>query len=182
MAIQNLDMVEEQDAEGVVSSYAEASTLTRLFGGSARVKIIDVFLGKHYTELTVEEVAELADVHITTVHRNLQDIIETGLIEESGKQGNAQLYRLNKNSPISKILGRVRDELMVHSDRVPITSSSRSKTRLMAGFMSPDEIQESLEAWIEQDEEISNAEDVPDPSDLPAVKPVPPAARPHAGG
>lgn len=125
------------------TAYADTSAFTRLLAKPSRVKIIDVFLGKHYTDLTVNEIAHLAGIDPTTVHRNIEDVIDFALIEEAGTEGRAQRYRLNKESRIAQILGRARDELMGVSDQIPRTD----KSEFRAATSGPSNIQESLQSW-----------------------------------
>lgn len=140
--------------------YVETSAFTRLLGVGSRVKIIDVFLGKHYTALSISEVAELADLDVSTVHRNIQDIVEFGLIEKAGDDGRAQLYRLNKDSKIAQVLGRVRDELGQESDHIPRLSN---RSEFLAASGRPSDIQDSLQNYTLQ--RTGGNEEGPRPSD-----------------
>lgn len=100
------------------SSYAQTSPFVRLLKTEGRVKIIDVFLGKHYKELTTQQIADLADIDRSTVTRNLSVLEETGLIKQSGKTGNAPQYRLNRENEVAKALGKAQAELFSHSEEI----------------------------------------------------------------
>lgn len=147
--------------------YTEASAFARLLGSQARVKMLDVFLGKHYTELTVPEIAQLADIHETTVHRNIDDLLDFGIVEHSGKVGRAQQYRLNKDSRVARILGRARAELMEQSDEIP---RGIKADRRPATSQSPNR-QKSIDEWINENQETGDQE-LPSPSDITGIQPT----------
>ena len=128
---QNSTVMSEEgvDHEEVVP-YAETSAFTRLLMVPSRVKIIDVFLGKHYTTLSRGDIAGLAGVDPSTVSRNIEEIVDLGIIEEAESRGRATHYRLNKKSRLAQILGRARDELGRESDTVPRRTQRGEKLSL----------------------------------------------------
>lgn len=106
---------EHLDANG---TYADASTFVRLLDTSSRVRILDVFLRKHYTELTAAKAADLAGIDVSTFHRNVGVFEEMGVIEETEEVAGAQRYRLNEESPVAKAFGKAQNELLDHSEKV----------------------------------------------------------------
>jgi uncharacterized small protein (DUF1192 family) len=106
-------------------SYTEASPFVRLLGKSGRVKIVDVLLGKHYETMTASEIAQLADIAESTVNRNIDPLIEYGVVEKVGEVSGTQQYSLNKDSPVSQTLARTREELLKHRNNIPVGDSSK---------------------------------------------------------
>lgn len=79
-----MDRLEPNGAEG---SYVEGSTLVRLLGSPSKVRMVDVFLGKHYVELSAAQVADLAGVDVSTFHRNVGVMLDLGIVEETRTVG-----------------------------------------------------------------------------------------------
>lgn len=109
-------MDERQPEEEV--SYAKTSPFVRLLGRPGRVQILDVFLRKHYTQLTAAEVAELADIARTTFHRNIEPLIDYGIINLIDTESKANRYELNSSNPISKTLRKMQIELLEYSEQI----------------------------------------------------------------
>jgi DNA-binding transcriptional ArsR family regulator len=80
--------------------------------------MLDVFLGKHYTELTRSDVAELSGLDPATVSRNIDVFVDLGVIEPTRAVGKSQLYSVNTDADLVKALGKARDELRQHGDRL----------------------------------------------------------------
>jgi DNA-binding IclR family transcriptional regulator len=99
-------------------SYADTSTFVRLLETSSRVRILDVFLRKHYTELTAAEAADLAGIDVSTFHRNVGVFEEMSVIEEAEEVAGAQRYRLKEDSPVAKAFGKAQHELLDHAQKV----------------------------------------------------------------
>lgn len=108
---------EEQNRE----TYTKGSPFVRLLGTPGRVKILDVFLRKHYQELTPSEVARLADIAPSTFHRNIDYLVEAGIVDQTREIGGATLYQLNKENPVSEIFGKARSSLLDHLQNIPDT-------------------------------------------------------------
>lgn len=109
------ERTERLDANG---SYADASTFVRLLETPSRVRILDVFLRKHYTELTAAKAADLAGIDVSTFHRNVEVFEEMGVIEEAEEVAGAQRYRLNEDSPVAKAFGKAQHELLDHAQKI----------------------------------------------------------------
>ncbi|WP_128477937.1 winged helix-turn-helix domain-containing protein [Halorussus pelagicus] len=103
------------NAEG---SYSENSPFVRLLGTQGRVRILDVFLRKHYKELTAAEVADLAGVSPSTFHRNINELKDLSVVRETEPVAGTTRYKLNEDSPIAQTLGRAQSELLEYSRKV----------------------------------------------------------------
>jgi len=62
--------------------YVERSPLVQLLKTQTRVKLLDAFLRKHYMPLSAEQLAKYTNVSRTSVDRNIDVLIEFGLVEE----------------------------------------------------------------------------------------------------
>jgi len=91
--------------------YSDRSPFVRLLETPGRVRILDVFLRKHYTELSASDVANLGNIDKSTFTRNKDVLLELEIIVPSDKEGQQQYYRLNTDSEIVNVLGRAHSEL-----------------------------------------------------------------------
>lgn len=106
--------------------YTDASSFVRLFETVGRVRILDVLLGKHYTTLSVSDIAQLAEVHDTTVYRNIQELEDAGLVEAVDSKSGSVRYRLNKNNEVSKLLQKAHRELLGQDSDFGVTADKTS--------------------------------------------------------
>lgn len=98
-----------------VDAYSDDSAFVRLLETKGRVRVLDVFLRKPRTELTAEQVANLAGINPSTFSRNKGVLEELDILSKSlDDDGNIQ-YRLNIDNDIVQILGRAHTELMKFS-------------------------------------------------------------------
>lgn len=120
----------EFDADDADGSYVEGSLFTELLGRPGRVEILEVFLGKHYDELSAAQVADLAGVDVSTFHRNVDVLIDRGVVEKSREVGGTQLYALDVENPTAKALGTVRATLLkcVEEEGETANDEARSTT------------------------------------------------------
>ena len=103
---------------GAEGSYVDGSIFVRVLGSPSRIKIIDVFLGKYYTELSAAQIADLAGIDVSTFHRNVDVLLDLGIVEETQTVSGAQLYQLDTDHPVSKALGKTRWTLLEHVEDV----------------------------------------------------------------
>ena len=126
--------MDEFDADDAEGSYVEGSLFTELLGRPGRVEILEVFLGKHYDELSAAQVADLAGVNVSTFHRNVDVLIDHGIVEKSRSVGGTQLYALDVENPTAKALGAVRATLLerVEDAEEAVDDEARSATSVRA--------------------------------------------------
>lgn len=115
-----------------VGAYSESSPFVKLFETPSRVKIVDVFLRKHYEELTASDVIELAGLSRNSFHRNVDDLEELGVVERAGTVGNTTTYRLNKDSELAKTLAKAHADILRHSTHVFETTDDRIERSIAA--------------------------------------------------
>lgn len=104
--------------DGAEGSYVEDSIFVRVLGSPGRAKMLDVFLGKHYTELSAAQVADLAGIDVSTFHRNVEVLTDLGVVKETRTVGGAQLYQLDTDHPVAKALGKTRWALIEHVEKL----------------------------------------------------------------
>lgn len=86
--------------------YVGGGPLAELFESPARVRIIGAFVAERGRDLSVSDVARLADVARSTVYRHLDELERLGVIEHSRdvQAGHSSMYQLNEDSDIAELL------------------------------------------------------------------------------
>jgi DNA-binding transcriptional ArsR family regulator len=100
--------------------YTAGSPFVQLLEHEGRVRMLDVFLRKHSSDLSKSEIARLADIHPSTVGRNIDELVDMGIIKEIGDKRNKQ-YHLDKDNDLVMTLGKFHTELIAHSDSIDET-------------------------------------------------------------
>lgn len=114
---ENPQLVERgDDQDPATEAYVDRSGLVRLFGSPGRVKMIEAFFETEDQELTGAEVADRAGIDRSTVSRNVDELIELGLIERTRCVGNSKMYRLDPDHSVNEALWDARCELLVRKD------------------------------------------------------------------
>ena len=89
----------------------EKTSLEKLFGESATLKILDVLMEHPSMDYSKKELAETAGIAESTVHRSWDTIQEINATEKSRKYGKTQLYKLNQDSEIVEQLYKLDQQL-----------------------------------------------------------------------
>jgi Fe2+ or Zn2+ uptake regulation protein len=95
-----------------INTYAERALLTNLLGASAKTRILAVMLKESHRDLSANEIAELADVHRSTVYDPLNELEDLGVIKKTRTVGGSSMYQLNKDSAVAARLKQVEDALI----------------------------------------------------------------------
>lgn len=95
-----------------IKTYADRALLTRLVGSSAKTRILAVMLKESHRDLSANEIAELADVHRSTVYDPLHELEDLGVITETRTVGGSAMYQLNKDSEVAARLQQVENALI----------------------------------------------------------------------
>ena len=74
----------------------KSAPLESLFGDSARTSIVGAFVAERGRELSVSDVARLAEVSRSTVYRHIDDLLALGVVEHTrdGDAGHSPRYTL----------------------------------------------------------------------------------------
>lgn len=85
-------------------SFGEGHALTELFGDHPKVKILAALLSESQHDITISDIAELADVHRTTVYDHLDDLEELGVVRETRKAAGSPMYQINRDNTVAEDL------------------------------------------------------------------------------
>lgn len=94
----------------------QEAPLVRLLKREGRLKILEILLRKPHAKLTVAEISQEAEFNPSTFHRNIDLLLNTGIVEKVGEESGNARYTINKDSSLAKNIGRLRIELMKYID------------------------------------------------------------------
>lgn len=92
------------------------SAFVQLFENQAPTRMTGAFLIARDRWLTVDEIADLADVHETVVYEYLEDLVDAGLVV-ADREPSKNRYRLSEDGP-ARLLARLDDRIeeQLHHD------------------------------------------------------------------
>lgn len=92
------------------------SAFVRLFENPAPTRMTGAFLIARDRWLSVDEIAELADVHVTVVYEYLDDLVDAGLVAED-LEPSKNRYQLSEEGT-ARLLVRLDDRIeeQIHRD------------------------------------------------------------------
>lgn len=111
-----------KDQSSDAHPYVEASPFYRVFSTPTRAKLVDVFLRNPHRELTASDLTELADVDQSAISRNINALIESGIVEYLGYKSDGKHYRLDTENEFAKALGRAHAEVI--TEDIPLDEES----------------------------------------------------------
>ena len=82
----------------------EQSSFSLVFGNSPFVKILDFFLGFDEFDYSIALISKETETKWETVEKVINLLLEKKIIKKTRKLGKAQLYMLNKESSLTKLL------------------------------------------------------------------------------
>jgi len=97
----------------VVSLYSEEykSILLRVFGSSPQLRLLDFFMDNPGHDFSRNEVMDAVGMAKRTLYDYLPVLVGEGALKVSRRIGRAELYALNRESPIVRCFMRVEEEL-----------------------------------------------------------------------
>lgn len=104
-------MATERQVEIIDATGYADNAMTWLLGTHAKAKMLTVFVGKHYQDLSASDVCDLADIHPSTFNEHVGDLVDLGVVVETRKAGNTQLYQLNPDSQVADDLRDLQADL-----------------------------------------------------------------------
>jgi DNA-binding transcriptional ArsR family regulator len=92
------DDSEQREGDTGVRSFTDTSPFVELLQAKTRVEIIDALLRNPEMEMTANTIAELIGRHPCSFHRHKEVLKDIGILEESDKVGQTQLYNLRESN------------------------------------------------------------------------------------
>jgi DNA-binding transcriptional ArsR family regulator len=90
---------------------AREGVLTTLFGSHSRTRILVALLSEDWHDVPASKIADLADLHRSTVNEQIKPLVELGVVEDREAAG-AKLYRINRDSELAKLVKRTEEALL----------------------------------------------------------------------
>ena len=103
---------------GMASIYSEehGSAFLRVFGASPQLRLLDFFMDNPNHDFSRGEVMEAVGMAKRTLYEYLPVLLEGGAVKVSRRIGRAELYTLDRGSPIVQCFMRVEEELTKPSE------------------------------------------------------------------
>lgn len=92
------------------------SELLKVFGRSPQMRLLDFFMDNPRHDFTRSEIREAIGMAKRTLYEYLPILEDEGVVEVSRKIGRAELFMLNKDSPIVKYFRRIEKALTEPED------------------------------------------------------------------
>jgi predicted transcriptional regulator len=83
---------------------SEESLLLKAFGNSPKLRIIDIFLTNPLFDFSKNELARELGMSKQTLYKCFKDLEDLGMVKITRKIGRANLYRINLENPMVKML------------------------------------------------------------------------------
>ncbi|MFB6294717.1 MAG: winged helix-turn-helix domain-containing protein [Candidatus Nanohaloarchaea archaeon] len=91
------------------------SVLAKIFGDTPMVSVLDVLLDHPEMDYSKKELAEAAGISEPTLYRVWPRLEELGIVTETRKYGNAQLYTLDTGSDLVEDIIRFEQSVLESS-------------------------------------------------------------------
>jgi DNA-binding transcriptional ArsR family regulator len=88
--------------------------LVSVLGDHPKTKILATFIGNPEMDFNVTEIAEYSNLKRDTVYKYLDTLKGWGLIEETRRVGNSQMYALNTENDANEAFAKFEWELLTH--------------------------------------------------------------------
>lgn len=96
-------------------SAAEASPFVRIFETEGRVRVLDTLLQERDVALSMQEIADIADIDHSTVYRNMDALVEIGAVEKIEPRHGPTLYQADMEFGPMRAFHAARSELLPHT-------------------------------------------------------------------
>lgn len=92
-------------------AYAD-NAMTWLLGDHPKARLLTVFVGKDYRDLTAERLCDLAGISRESFETAVEDLLDFGVIEVRESNDDEQAYRLNPDSDLAQDLKELQFDLL----------------------------------------------------------------------
>jgi predicted transcriptional regulator len=82
------------------------SLLLKAFGDSPKLRIIDIFLTNPFFDFSKNELVRELGMSKQTLYKYFKDLEELGMVKITRKIGRANLYKVNPENPMVKMLNK----------------------------------------------------------------------------
>lgn len=104
----------DNEADAEEAGVSDRHVLLSALGNHPKTKILTVFLDRPDMDFNVTEVADYADLERDTVYKYLDTLRGWGLVEQTRKIGNSQMYSLNTESEAAETFSKFEWMLVDH--------------------------------------------------------------------
>ncbi|USZ67136.1 hypothetical protein NGM10_10380 [Halorussus salilacus] len=91
-------------------AYAD-NAMTWLLGDHPKARMLTVFVGKEYRDLTADQVCDLAGIQGATFENHIGDLLDFGVVEVR-ESADSRTYRLNSESELAEDLKELQLDLI----------------------------------------------------------------------
>lgn len=102
------------------------SLFLEFLGDYPQIRVLDFLIENDIFDYPKTQIAELSGVSFNTLETLWDKLLEEGIIKKTRMVGNSQMYQLNKENPIVKMLLEMDKKLMLDSigkaDKVEATA------------------------------------------------------------
>ena len=91
------------------------SIFIEVFGNYPQVRVLDFLIENDIFDYSKTQIAELSGLSFNTLETFWNKLLGEGIISETRRVGNSQMYQLNKKNPTVKILMEIDKKLMLES-------------------------------------------------------------------
>lgn len=104
----------------------EESMFVRLLGGSPSVKVLDFLFTARDFDYSKKEIAENSEVSWNTLASIWSWLLDSGILIKTRRIGKQDMFEINKENALVKILMKTYDELIMYSiDEASKTSAAK---------------------------------------------------------
>lgn len=110
---------ESEPLQDIEEPYADDTPLTFILGNHPEVKIVASLLSERGRDISVTDIARLADVSRNDVYEHLETLKEYNLVEQTRKMGRSKLYMIDYSKKSIQLIHQLENRLlMAHYDRI----------------------------------------------------------------
>lgn len=97
-----------------LESYVDETENLKLLGDNPRAKVLTVLMANHDIDLSISEIARLADISRSTIYdyNILNDLEEIGVVVNTRNVGQGKMYQLNPENEVARKLVELDDALV----------------------------------------------------------------------
>jgi len=106
------------------------SGIIALYGDSPRMRALEYFMVFPKNEFTVGEIVEAVGMSRTTAFREVSNLLDNGMIVQSGKTGKSTTYKIDTKNPLVKVMQK---SLSYRSGQIADRQVTRKSIALLDG-------------------------------------------------